>query len=185
MKRLAAILLIAVLFFNWYGYRLMTGYLQQCADKRLETRLDNNDYDESLLVPVKTQVTALTYYEEADEWERTDGEITLNGIAYKYVKHRIHNDSIELLCIPNTAAIQLSESDNAFFRLVNNLVHLPGQKTAGNTDIQKVYTPSRLLFLTTVFLTDEQLAVLHRTAPLAAGFILRMERPPAFLSFFC
>lgn len=179
MKKPAAILLIAVLFFNWYGYRLLTGYRQQRADRQLEARLNNNDYDESQLIPIKIPVTALTYYEASDEWERIDGEMILGDVAYKYVKRRIHNDSIELLCIRNTAEMQLGEAGNAFFRLVNNLAHLPGQKTTGASDIHKIYTPARLVLRVSPpagFIGLTQVFVAPVTAP---GFPWRMERPPA------
>jgi hypothetical protein len=46
LKKIAAILLIVILSFNWYGYRIVTNILTKNADQRLEAQLDNNDYDD-------------------------------------------------------------------------------------------------------------------------------------------
>jgi hypothetical protein len=178
LKKLAAITLIAVLVFNWYGYRLLMDYWRQRADNLLENRLDRNDYDESTLLLVKVPVTSLTYYEAADEWERSDGEMILGDVAYKFVKRRVHNDSIELLCIRNTAQMQLGEAGNAFFRLVNNLTHFPGGKTTGQADIHKIFTPGRLAFRICAPPAKSIATPLFPVALLAKGFVQQLERPP-------
>ena len=36
LKQIASILLLGLLFFNWYGYRIVSDYLQQKADTKLE-----------------------------------------------------------------------------------------------------------------------------------------------------
>lgn len=176
-------MLIAVLFFNWYGYRLLTGYLQQVAGTTLQTRLDNNDYDESALIPIKIPVSALSYYETTDQWERVDGEMILGNVAYRYVKRRIHNDSIELLCIRNNAEMQLNEAGNAFFRLVNDLTHFPHSKTTGAPDLHKVYTPENLDFRFSLPETAGMPLSGFRIPLLTAGHRRPSERPPAGRTF--
>ena len=52
LKKIAAILLLLLLAFNWYGYRIVIALMQQKADRRLEARIDNSDYDESQLVEI-------------------------------------------------------------------------------------------------------------------------------------
>lgn len=178
LKKLAAILLIAVLFFNWYGYRLLTGYWQQAANQRLENRLDNNDYDESSLISFKLPVTKLTYYEQADTWERTDGELILGNVAYKYVKWRIHNDSIELLCIRNVAQMQLGEAGNAFFRLVNNLLQFPDHKAGDPSGLLKVYTVANFSLRIPPPPVAPGKGINTPSSPLPAGFTTRWLRPP-------
>jgi hypothetical protein len=146
LKKIAAILLIGILFFNWYGYRLLSAYWQQRADRLLEQRLDNEDYDESQLIWLKIPVRTLSYSNPSTEFERIDGEIILDDIAYKYVKRRLCNDSVELLCIRNTTVMQMGQAQNEFFRLVNNLTHFPNSKTHGANEIQKVFSPATLSF---------------------------------------
>jgi hypothetical protein len=111
LRRLAAILLIGVLLFNWVGYRLLTGILEERASQRLETRLDLQQYDESQLISIKVPVTHLTYYNSSAEFQRTNGTIEVNGIPYNYVKCRLFKDSLEMQCIPNATKLRLRETD--------------------------------------------------------------------------
>jgi hypothetical protein len=86
---------------------LLLSSLLDKADRELETRLDENRYDESQLISIKVPVTHLSYYNTSDQFERVDGNIEVGGVQYKYVKRRIFNDSLEVLCIPNHTAMQL------------------------------------------------------------------------------
>jgi hypothetical protein len=127
LKKLAAILLIGLLFFNWYGYRLLTACLETRADHQLESRLDNDNYDESQLISIKIPSTYLSYYNSSTRFERVDGQIEIGGIKYKYVKRRLFNDSLELLCIPNNTAMQLQQTKDEFFKLTNDIQQHNGQ----------------------------------------------------------
>ena len=133
MKKIAAILLTGILFFNWYGYRLVSCWLEERADRQLEARLDVDSYDESQLILIKVPSTHLSYYNSSTEFERVDGEIEMGGIQYKYVKRRLFNDSLELLCIPNHAANRLTAARNEFFQQVNDLQQHNGQGKKANT----------------------------------------------------
>ena len=132
LKRLAAILLMGILLFNWYGYQLLSTYLQNKADRRLEASLDRDNYDESQLIPIHIPITALSYYNSSTSFERVDGQLEINGIRYKYVKRRLFKDSLELLCIPNQAAMSLQSAKEDFFRQVNDLQQhsTQGKKTS-------------------------------------------------------
>ncbi len=112
---------MGILFFNWYGYQLLSSYWQDRADRRLEANLDKDKFDESQLISVKIPVTSLSYYNSSTRFERVDGQIDIDGVRYKYVKRRIYQDSLELLCIPNMTAIKLQTAKNDFFRQVNDL----------------------------------------------------------------
>ncbi len=122
MKRLAAILLLGLLGFNWCGYQLLSAYLEGRSDKQLESRLDENRYDDSQLLSIKVPAH-LSYSSPSLKFERVDGQIEVGGVLYKYVKRRIYNDSVELMCIPNHAAMNLQTAKNEFFQLVNDLQH--------------------------------------------------------------
>jgi hypothetical protein len=139
---------MGILFFNWYGYQLLSAYWQQRADKRLEARLDRNEYDESQLVSIKIPIHDLSYYNSSTGFERVDGQVDLAGIHYKYVKRRIFKDSLELLCIPNLTAIRLQKNKNEFFRQVNDLQQQSQGKKNSSTpvkDFSKDYTPSAMV----------------------------------------
>lgn len=133
MKRIASILLLGILLFNWGGYRFYTDYIEHKADTKLEASLDEHNYNESDLVSIKVAAN-LPYYTNNENYERVNGEIDINGIHYKYVKRRMYNDSVELLCIPNIAKTGLENARNDFYRLANDLVsnNSSSKKSTGN-----------------------------------------------------
>jgi len=112
---------MGILFFNWYGYQLITNYWQDRADRRLEASLDRKDYDESQLISIKVAVTSLSYYNSTTDFQRVDGQIDVGGIQYKYVERRILQDSIEYRCIPYQMAMRLKDVKDGYFQLVNDL----------------------------------------------------------------
>ncbi len=126
MKRIAAILLIGVLLFNWIGYQFYSAFMEQRADNTLIASLDQNSYSESDLISIKVPAVHLSSYVNDKEFERVDGKIEIEGVQYNYVKRRFVNDSLELMCIPNKKATQLQSAKEEFFKLVNDLQH-PGQ----------------------------------------------------------
>lgn len=112
---------LAILLFNWFGYRLLSSYLEDRANTQLEAILDNNDYEESQLTSIKIPVSYLPYYNNSKSFERVNGRVEIQGIEYKYVKRRIYNDSLELLCIPNHAVMKLKAAKDEFFLFLNDL----------------------------------------------------------------
>lgn len=127
LKKLAAILLSTMFLFNWFGYQILTNYMENKADVQLESKLDNNDYKEQDLISIKVP-THLPYYNSSNSFERTDGEIEINGVVYKYVKKRFYNDSLELLCVPNVSKMKIKEANNEFAKLANDFQQLGKKK---------------------------------------------------------
>lgn len=142
MKPAAAILLMGILLFNWFGYRLLTLYLQEKASSELTEELSGNKYSDEELISLKVPVTHLSYYHNSKEFEWVDGAIEIGGIEYKYVKRRIYQDTLEVMCVPDQAAIQLKMVRNEFFRFANDL-HRPGQgkRQGANTSVSKPFSP--------------------------------------------
>ena len=118
--------------FNWFGYRLVTNYMQHKADAQLESRLDNNRYDESQLIEIKVPIN-LAYQTSWSAFERYDGEVEINGILYKYVKRKLANDTLILLCIPNHQKMDLQTARNDFFKNTNDLSQ-NNSKKSGNSN---------------------------------------------------
>ncbi len=123
MKKLAAILLSAILLFNWVGYRLLFGYMESTSTQYLSSQLDNRQYDESSLITIKIPVENLPYYTNSPIFDRVKGSISIGGMTYEYVEKRIFNDSIEMRCIPNAQATHLTNARDAFFQMVADLQH--------------------------------------------------------------
>jgi hypothetical protein len=180
---------MGILFFNWYGYQLLSSFLQERANARLEARLDQNNYDESQLVSVKIPITTLSYYNNATGFERIDGQVEINGIQYKYVKRRIFKDSLELLCIPNQASMSLQTAKNDFFRQVNDLQqHSPQGKKAPAT--YKSFSSSDYDKQNDLFVLNElppsPLPIsFEQVAVIPSSYVLTAEQPPDLFAAHC
>lgn len=120
VKQIASILLLAILLYNWVGYRLVSSYLENKSNITLEARLDNNNYNESDLIELSVPLD-LPYQTNWAEFERFDGEIQIDGIEYKYVKRKISNGRLVILCLPHKEKMNLQTARDEFFRLVNDL----------------------------------------------------------------
>src|SRR5688572_8694630 len=94
--------------------------MQHRADQTLEAQFDRNDYDEAQLLEMRVPLN-MPYQTYSSGFERIDGEIEVDGIHYKYVKRKIENGELVLLCLPNQAKMQIESASNAFYKLVNDL----------------------------------------------------------------
>ena len=185
LKKVTAILLLGLFLFNWAGYRLLSLYMETRADLQLQIQLDDNNYEESQLVSLKVPVTHLSYYNNSKEFETINGSIEMNGIRYKYVKRRIYNDSLEVLCIPDAASMQLKAAKNTFFAFVNGLRHngTPEKKQSANANIAKDFTSEYyatqdfLLTMKDIWFSLSKHYANHRS-PLSSVYALVPEHPP-------
>jgi hypothetical protein len=126
VKRIAAILLLGLLLFNWVGYQLYTSILQDQADRTLIASLDENNYSDADLISIKVPAVHLSSYVNSKEFQRVNGQIEIEGVQYNYVKLRYIDGNLELLCIPNKTSTGIQTARDNFFKLVNDLQH-PGQ----------------------------------------------------------
>lgn len=85
--------------------------MQDRADQKLETLLDNSEYDESQLIEIKVSMN-MPYQQRFTEYERHYGEIEIDGVAYTYVKKKIEGDVVTFKCIANQSKQQLKDMDH-------------------------------------------------------------------------
>ena len=185
MKRIAAILLLVLLLFNWVGYQLYTGILQDRADKTLVADLDRNNYSDADLISIKVPAEHLSSYVNTKDFQRVDGTIEIEGVQYNYVKRRYTENSLELLCIPNKTATQLQTAKNEFFKLVNDLQH-PGQskKSEQHNSSFKGFNAEYYAGIQTFIITDLELvkkkATDHYLLQIPSVYLSRAGQPPDF-----
>ena len=148
LKKLTAILLLALFVFNTIGYRLLVEYALNQADYNLEARLDKGHYSESELITVKIPLN-LPYQTNWKDFERVNGEMNVNGTIYKYVQRKVYNDTLILQCIPHEEKTELQQKANDYFGKVNDL---PGN------DNNKKAEAFKQLFTDYVFNTLDQLS---------------------------
>ncbi|HRH48616.1 MAG TPA: hypothetical protein PLP23_07690 [Panacibacter sp.] len=185
MRKIASILLLCVLMFNWFGYQLLTSLMEQKANTNLEAQLDKNKFDESELISLKVAVVSLPYYNGSGKFERVDGHIEIHGVLYKYVERRLYNDSVELMCIPNRTAMQLRTAKGDFFKLVNDLQqNAPGKRSNSAPLPSKsfggeYFTVSNFYFLNNPRFCVSQYGVYLITQP-GNSFSSGIDQPPDF-----
>ena len=132
LKKVAALFFITLFLFNLFGYRLVVQYMQQKASAQLEARLDKNLYNQSQLIELKVPMH-LPYQTNWSAYQRFDGEIEVDGITYKYVKRKVADDTLYLMCIPNTKKMNLETAKNDFFKLTNDLTQNNNSKKSDNS----------------------------------------------------
>jgi hypothetical protein len=120
LKKIASILLMGLLCFNWVGYKLLITYLQKKAESQLEVQIDKNDCDESQLLEIRVPLN-LPYQNDQGEFTRHYGEIEIEGKAYTYVKRKIEDGVLILKCIRSAEKETLKKVDNRFFKGINGI----------------------------------------------------------------
>ncbi len=182
MKKIAAALLISLLLFNWFGYNLVVNYLQQQSDTHLEALLDDNQYDDSRLIELKIP-THVPYQTSWASYERYDGEVEVNGVLYKYVKRKVSNDTLYLMCIPNTKKMNLEAARNDFFKNTNDLAQnnpdKQGSKSVSFKNGMSEYDPYSFAFNVNQFnkAADNLYLTFHVNSLLTSPHI-SPEQPP-------
>lgn len=117
---MVAITLLFIHLFNLAGYQLLFEYFIFQSDKHLSQQLDSRHYDEEQLVEVKLPLH-LPYLTNWNEYERVDGEMEVKGVYYSYVKRKVCNDTLYLLCLPNQNKTQFSQSKHNYAVQVNGM----------------------------------------------------------------
>lgn len=106
-------------------------WYQQRSDITLEARLDKNDFNETSLIEIKVPLN-LPYQTDWSDFERYDGEVTLDGQHYKYVKRKVQDGMLVLKCIANENKHRIESARDQFFQLSNDLQKNDGAKNSGS-----------------------------------------------------
>jgi hypothetical protein len=139
LRKYASIILLLVLLFNMAGYRAWFFYAEQKADAAMESRLDKEQYEENELVLVTVPLYN-PYQTEQTPFERVNGEISLQGKTYKFVKRRISDGNLVLMCIPDARKMILKTAKSDYGNAVNDLSG--NSKTNSRSGIQKTLNGS-------------------------------------------
>ncbi len=108
LKKVFSILILFLLLFNVFGYRIVFTYLEKKASKELTANIETKTFDESNLIEIKTNLNMP--YVSDKEYETAYGETVIKGVHYHYVKRKIENNVLYLMCLPNEEKIVLAET---------------------------------------------------------------------------
>jgi hypothetical protein len=129
IRKIASLFFIILFLFNVVGYRFLFDFMQQKINAQLEAGLDKNLYNESDLIELKLALN-IPYQTSWSGFQRCDGEVQIGGIIYKYVKRRVLNDTLYLMCIPNTRKMHLENAKNKMVAKANGIAkHDNSQKS--------------------------------------------------------
>lgn len=131
LKQLAAILLSAMLLFNWYAFQPLMHLLDHRADTQMADRLDNLDYNASSLLEIIVP-TSLPYTNNWSEFERANGSFEFNGQQYNYVMRKIVDGKMIYKCIPNEKKDHISRARNKFLALTFDVRNLDDSQKQGS-----------------------------------------------------
>lgn len=177
LKKLAAILLLAIFAFNTVGYRLFFNVLESTTDKAFTAKLDLGNYKSEDLVEVKVPIN-MPYQVSTTAFERVDGEINVNGQVYKYVMRKVQADTMTLLCIPHYEKTALQNKANEFAGKVNDL---PGNDNNKKAEAFKMLTADFDIIESLSFAgiqTIQAVSNLYRNIRLSRIFIPENGQPP-------
>ncbi len=183
MRIFASIFFLAILLFNNGGYHLLTRYMEQQQDTRLELQLDAKQYDESTLIEIRVPVN-LPYQTDWKEFERVNGEVTFNGMHYKFVERKLQGGEMIYKCIPNQGKALIVNARDNFFKLVNDLQtkHSSNKKPSSTSQTVKIFNfgyceqMKSWVFHTTPNLSSSSL--FHQTEAVRNIFLSFPEQPP-------
>ncbi len=109
----------------------MVEYAGDSADAIMDARLNQGDYNDADLITLKVPVN-LPYQTNWESFERTKGEINIQGTTYTYVKRKLYNDTLILMCIANTEKTEIANKANDYYGKVNGLPLNNENKKADN-----------------------------------------------------
>ena len=165
--------------FNFVGYRLVIAYMEKGSEALLERKLDRREYSDDELLSIKTKLN-LPYYTSSPEFERTYGSVTIDGVVYEYVKKRVYNDTLELLCLPNAAKTKLQHVRNELSKsAADGQASLPLKKGPSTVKITlpDFYQELPAFSATPVFLCSSIYSLQNETYTFS-GYLHCPEQPP-------
>ena len=183
VKKIASILLLLLLVFNFIGYRLLFSFLEQKAKHTIVAQIDNDAYRDADLITL-TVPLSMPYIQDSKDFEKKDGEIALNGKVYHYVKQKISQGNLILKCLPDEEKTHLQAARDDFFRLANELQNNNGasKKSGESSQITKlVISDYEALQTTTMHLHSTQINTPFFTEvsfALLKGEGIMPEQPP-------
>jgi hypothetical protein len=134
LRKTAPIILLVILIFNMVGYRAWFYYAEKQSDAVMEARLDKSQYDENDLISLTVPLDN-PYQLDQTSFIRVDGEISFQGQTFKYVKRKVSNGNLILLCIPDAYKTVLKKAKTDYG---NNLNGLAGNgKSSQRNGLQK------------------------------------------------
>ena len=99
-----------ILVFNIAGYRMVYSWIKANETRQLEAKIDQGNYNEAELVEIRIPLN-MPYVSDKG-YEVAYGETSFEGKVYRYVKRKVSNNTLYLLCIPHKEKMALLANRN-------------------------------------------------------------------------
>ena len=122
----------------------------------------------------------MPYISSQSDFERIDGEVNIQGKSYKYVKRKVENGQLVLLCLPDVQKMHLDNAKNEFGSHTNDLpaAGKKGAESIKKTNFVAEYEEATQPAFTTrtgIFANGQ----MHtQTTSLSQGFLDFTDKPP-------
>lgn len=125
------------MIFNLAGYRLVFTAISDKATAKLEQKISAKDYSEAQLVEIRIPLN-MPYYSDK-EYEDVYGETDFNGEHYRYVKRKVSDNTLYLMCLPNKEKTNIAKVENEFTKALND-ISSDKQGSQQKNDLAKLLT---------------------------------------------
>ena len=98
------------MLFNTVGYRFAFSFLEKKSTIQLDLAIDEGEYEQQNLIEIKIPLN-MPYFSDK-EYEVAYGETEIDGMHYQYVKRKVSNNTLYLLCLPNNDKTNLITAKN-------------------------------------------------------------------------
>jgi len=98
---------------------MLLQFLETRSNNHLQAKLDHGQYDMNDLIEVRVALN-LPYIADSKEFEDYSGETTINGHHYRFVKRKLVNNELVLLCVRDQQKDRLQKAGTDFYKQVND-----------------------------------------------------------------
>ncbi len=183
LKKTAAIFILSLLLFNWCGYRFVTSLMALRAGQDLEARIDAGYYDDADLLEIRIDLQ-VPYQLNQTDFERHYGEVEVDGRFYTYVKRKIENGQLVLLCLPNEKKTEVQAAGKDYYSKTNGL-HFPKSDKAASS-AKKLMSSDFDDRLFSIHIVDDNSCLIPKNIPgaepLASVYIAQAGKPPCAIA---
>src|SRR5450432_18610 len=163
LRKILSIFLLLVLLFNMVGYRAWFYYAEKKGDASMENRIEKDQYNGYDLFTISIPLNN-PYQLEQTRFERIYGEISFEGKIYKYVKRKVSDGKLILICLPNTQKVMLKKAVTEFGNNTTDLSNTTNHK-GSRSETQKNFSGSDY----TAQLCSFQLPAISALSPIQNG----------------
>ena len=158
---------------------------QQQSDIDIVKALDKDQYNEVDLITIKIPMS-VPYQVERKDFERFDGEVNLNGKIYKYVKRKVCDGNLILLCLPDHNKMHLETAKNDLFKNSTDLQNAGSKKSdnsksASGKNLSNEYNQSLAEYNYDCYHVLHNDGFLNFVSPISSALHSSPELPPELI----